>query len=302
MAPIKEQASFISRYSVAVFYIIAVVFGTGMVYLVVQAVIPSGLALASVLSASIAGIIVTGLEDGASSLELMLKRLLIWRVRIGYWLFGLFFIIPAVLLGSLLNPIFNGEPISFKDLQSPFPVLPMFFTFVVVAGVGQELGWTGFITPRLQTRFNALTSCLIRAVLVGLWHLPLFIYSSQQNPAIADFQYSGWIAQKGFLVAFLTMVLMFQIPWSIFIGWIFNNTGGSLLLVAILHGSEVWLAYILMSAGIDPGNLDNYWGYGVVLIISAAMIVIVNGPQNLSRECSRIQHQPVNDDQAQFVE
>ena len=298
MAPITEQTRFISRYSVAVFYIIAVLLGTGMVYLVVQAVIPSGLALVSVFSASIAGIIVTALEDGVSGLKLMLKRLLIWRVRIGYWLFGLFFIIPAVILGSLLNPIFNGEPFSFNDLQSAFLVLPMFFTFVVVAGVGQELGWTGFLAPRLQARFNALTSCLIRAILVGLWHLPLFIYSSQQNPAVADFQYSGWISQKGFLVAFLTMVLMFQVPWSIFIAWIFNNTGGSILLVAVLHGSEVWLAYILMSAGIDPGNLDNYWGYGVVLIASAAVIVFVYGPQNLSRKYSRIQHQPADGSQA----
>lgn len=298
MAPITEQTRFISRYSVAVFYIIAVLLGTGMVYLVVQAVIPSGLALVSVFSASIAGIIVTALEDGVSGLKLMLKRLLIWRVRIGYWLFGLFFIILAVILGSLLNPIFNGEPFSFNDLQSAFLVLPMFFTFVVVAGVGQELGWTGFLAPRLQARFNALTSCLIRAILVGLWHLPLFIYSSQQNPAVADFQYSGWISQKGFLVAFLTMVLMFQVPWSIFIAWIFNNTGGSILLVAVLHGSEVWLAYILMSAGIDPGNLDNYWGYGVVLIASAAVIVFVYGPQNLSRKYSRIQHQPADGSQA----
>ena len=298
MAPITEQTRFISRYSVAVFYIIAVLLGTGMVYLVVQAVIPSGLALVSVFSASIAGIIVTALEDGVSGLKLMLKRLLIWRVRIGYWLFGLFFIILAVILGSLLNPIFNGEPFSFNDLQSAFLVLPMFFTFVVVAGVGQELGWTGFLAPRLQARFNALTSCLIRAILVGLWHLPLFIYSSQQNPAVADFQYSGWISQKGFLVAFLTMVLMFQVPWSIFIAWIFNNTGGSILLVAVLHGSEVWLAYILMSAGIDPGNLDNYWGYGVVLIVSAAVIVFVYGPQNLSRKYSRIQHQPADGSQA----
>lgn len=302
MAPITEKTSFITRYSVAVFYIIAVVFGAGIVYLVVQGVIPSGLALASVLSASIAGIIVTGLEDGSAGLKLMLKRLLIWRVKIGYWLFGLFFIIPAVILGSLLNPIFNGDSFSFSDMQSPFQILPMFFTFVVVAGIGQELGWTGFLAPRLQARFHALTSCLIRAVLVGLWHLPLFLYSSQQNPAIADFQYSGWISQKGFLVAFLTMVLMFQVPWSIFIGWIFNNTGGSLLLVAVLHGSEVWLAYILMSAGINPGNLDNYWGYAVVLIVSAAVTVIVNGPQNLSRKYSRIKHQPADGNQAQFVE
>jgi hypothetical protein len=119
----------------------------------------------------------------------------------------------------------------------------------------------------------------------------LFLYSRLQHPALADFPYSGWIAQKGFLVA-LGALMMFLLPWSIFYTWIFNNTRGSLLLVAVLHGSEIWVAYWMLSAGINPSNLDNYWGYGAVMVLIAIIIVIMTGSQNLSRKRKRIVHQP----------
>jgi hypothetical protein len=67
----------------------------------------------------------------------------------------------------------------------------------------------------------------------------------------------AWIQQKGFLVAFLVMMTL-NLGWSVFYTWIFTNTQGSLLLVAVLHGSEIWTAYWMARTGIDPHDLDNY--------------------------------------------
>lgn len=266
--------------------------GAGMVTLVVQGIIPSGLALLSAASASIAGVIMTGVEDGSDGLKLMLRRLLIWRVGIGPWLFAFFFIVPVSLLGFLLNPIYNGELFSFEDMRPGLDILPLFIGFFIVSGLGQELGWTGFLIPRLQACYSALTSSVIRAILAAIWHLPLLLYSRLQHPALADFPYAGWIAQQGFLVAVAVMVLMFLVPWSVFFSWIFNNTRGSLLLVAVLHGSEVWVAYWMMNTGMNPANLNNYWGYGAVMVVIAAIIVVNTGAQNLSSKDTRIMHQP----------
>lgn len=204
------------------------------------------------------------------------------------------FLVPAILFGSLLNPLFNGDPISLSNMKPAFNILPMFIVFFIVAGLGQELGWTGFLMPRLQARFGALASCVIRAILIGIWHLPLLIYSGLQPYALPDFPYGVWIVQKGFLIAFLTMVVMLILPWSIFYTWMFNNTKGSLLLVATLHGSEIWLAYCMMSTGISPNNLDNYWGYGMVMVLTAIIIVIVTGSHNLSRKHKRIVYQQMH--------
>ena len=51
------------------------VLGGGTVYLVVQGILPTGAALASALSASIAGIIMTVVEDGSGGLKLILMFL-----------------------------------------------------------------------------------------------------------------------------------------------------------------------------------------------------------------------------------
>jgi hypothetical protein len=288
----STRLNFIVRYPVVSFYLLALLLGTGTITLIIQGVIPARLVLSSALSASIAGIIMTAIIDGKAGLRLILRRVFIWRAGIGYWLFAILFLVPAVTLGSSLNPFFNGDPISFDNLKLDFNILPMFIVFLIAAGLGQELGWTGFLMPRLQTRFGALISSAIRAIVIAIWHLPLLIYSRLQPYALADIPYGVWIAQKGFLIAFVTMTLMLMLPWSILYTWMFNNTKGSLLLVAALHGSEIWLAYLMMRMGISSTNFDNYWGYGLVMILTSIIIVIVTGSQNLSRQHKRLVYQP----------
>ena len=72
-----ECLSFVNKYPIVSFFILALVLGAGTIYLVIQGVIPAGLALSSVLSASIAGIIMTAILDGKAGLKLMLSRVLI---------------------------------------------------------------------------------------------------------------------------------------------------------------------------------------------------------------------------------
>jgi membrane protease YdiL (CAAX protease family) len=287
-----SRAGFISRHSIAAFIILSLVLGGGTIFLVVQGVIPSALALLSAFSASLSGIIMNLAEDGWDGLKRMLLRLLIWRVGLTYWLFALLFIFMAILIGSQANPLFKGDQPSYSNLKLSLEIIPLFISFLIIAGLGQELGWTGFLIPRLQARYSALAASLIRAFFEVLWHLPLLFYARLQLPVLADFPYDGWIAQKGFYAALGVQFLVFLLPWSIFVTGIFNKTRGSLLLVIVLHGSEFWAAYWMLSTGIDPKNLDNYWGYGAILVITAILIVVRTGPQNLSRSQSRIMHQP----------
>lgn len=48
----------------------------------------------------------------------------------------------------------------------------------------------------------------------------------------------------------------------------------------------------MLSAGIRPASLDNYWGYGLVLFLSATLIVMFSGPAHLSSKHRRVVHQP----------
>jgi len=279
---------FINKYAIASYYILALILGGLITYLVVQRVLPAGLIIIAALSASLSGIIITAIADGKDGLKKLFSRLLIWRIGIGYWAFALFILPPTILLGFYLNPFFGGEPIDLSNIQPLYTIVPMLIMFFITAGLGEELGWTGFLTPRLQAHYNALVSSIIRGVLWGLWHSALFIYSGLDHPSLESFPYADWVTQKGFLIAMGAFILINQIPWSVFYTWMFNNSKGSLLLPAILHGSEAWMAYWILSTGINQGNFNNYWGYGLIMVLIAIIIVITSGAKNLSRKNERI--------------
>jgi hypothetical protein len=78
------MSNFFKKYAIASYYILALILGTGITYLVVQRILPAGLVLLAATAASISGIIITGLADGREGLKLLFGRLLIWRVGIGY--------------------------------------------------------------------------------------------------------------------------------------------------------------------------------------------------------------------------
>jgi|GEM_PF-534305 len=279
-----DRSGFIHKKPILSFLILALTLGTGIVYLVFQEIIPSQFALSSALSATISGIVMTAILDGKAGLKLLFSRVLIWRIGIGYWLFALLFLVPVIIIGSLANPFFNGDPFSLTDLRLSFDILPMFIGFMIVAGLGQDIGWTGFLLPRLQARYSALTSALIRAGLILVWHIPLLLFSRVRPSAFLDFPYGDWIIQNGFLNTLLSMTLL-SLPWSVFFTWLFNNTRGSLLLVAVFHGSEIWVGYLIST---DTKNLDNLWGYGLIMFIIAIMILLITGPENLSKNQKRI--------------
>ena len=111
--------SSIHKYPIAAFYILVLILGTSIIFLVFQGVLPAELALSSQFSASIAGIIMTAILDGKAGLKLLIKRLFIWRVRIRYWLFAILFLVPVIFMGSLFNPFFNGSPVSKAELPLP---------------------------------------------------------------------------------------------------------------------------------------------------------------------------------------
>ena len=44
----------------------------------------------------------------------------------------------------------------------------------------------------------------------------------------------------------------------------------------------------------EPANLDNYWGYGMVMVLTAILLVMVAGSQSLSRKHKRIVYRRIH--------
>ncbi|MCK4899830.1 MAG: CPBP family intramembrane metalloprotease, partial [Anaerolineales bacterium] len=234
-------------------------------------------------SASLAGIILTAIVSGKAGLREMFRRLLIWRAGTGWWGFALFAFALLYLGGLVLAALFSGSTLNLNLTQPLYMFIPLFIMkFFLDAGLGEELGWRGFLLPRLQARHNALVSSFIVGIVWGLWHLPLFMLEGMSP----TYEFGQAI---GVVPALLVYTIFIVIPYAILFTWMYNNTKGSLLLVFVFHASQAWFELFR-----DPDNLFGpYLGFAAILSVTAIVVVLTSGAKNLSRKNERIMLQDV---------
>jgi membrane protease YdiL (CAAX protease family) len=223
-----------------------------------------------------ASVLMTALTLGASGVALLLKRFLIWRV--GWrWFAVAALLYPAIFSGAvLINAAVAHTPIEFSgvfahrifgaDAFLPLFVVPFFFVDAI--SNGEEIGWRGYVLPRLQVRHGALAASLIVGVIWGLWHLPKFLAPGNTTPF--------WL----FMIKTMTDAVLYT--------WLFNNTRGSLLLTTILHAAGNTAGVFLPIANTAGG--DNLMTLEIQVAIQIGIAVLVTaiaGTQNLSRTAAK---------------
>src|SRR5919112_1976984 len=114
--------------------------------------------LASNVPSAVA-IVLTAMVFGRGALRKLLGRLLIWRVNPIWYL--VVFLGPAALVAGVvgLNALMGGPALS---LGMPLLGAAIFFGFSIFPGsaLGEEIGWRGYVLPRLQSRMSALSVIL----------------------------------------------------------------------------------------------------------------------------------------------
>ena len=270
------MSTIVRRYPAISLLVLAMIFGVAPLVAVAAGLLPEGASQLGALSASLAGIVLAAIEGRKGGVRELLGRFLIWRVGIQWWAFALLFtIIPSVAALYLFN-LLGGPAVDWSGLKPLSSVVPMFIMLTIFAGMGEEFGWRGFAMPRLQARYNALVSSLIVGLVWGIWHIPLFLTQGTTQ--------SEWLADAGWIPAVVSYTV-FCMAWSIQYTWLFNNTKGSVLLAAVMHGAgNVWLGgYIDVYRGHFGGILT----FTAVMAIVSIIIVLIAGPANLSRTNAR---------------
>jgi membrane protease YdiL (CAAX protease family) len=212
----------------------------------------------------IAAVAVVGLSGGIAGLQRLFERLLIWRVHVVCYAAAL--LLPAVvsLLATAVHMMFGGDAPDFGAPPITGVALPAYLQGWSVAGlivplfvqhvlygtaIAEELGWRGLALPRLQQRFNSLVASLMMGCFWAVWILPF--YWKQ-----------GWIGgnERAF-------VLLAFIPGAILATWIYNISGGSLLLCVLFNIALKVTDLVLASpAGHPLVGVCAYWMVaGVVL-------------------------------------
>jgi uncharacterized protein len=171
----------------------------------------------------IAALIVIPISQGLSGLRELGSRMIRWRVR-WYWYVLAVGLPLAVLLVTVgLNVALGAEAPSLAGVGSLSTLLTVFAVRLINpldGPMGEEPGWRGFALPGLQTTLSPLVTTLILAVLITGWHLPTFLLEGGFQPSIFVGGVVGTVA-----VTF----------WYT---WLFNHTGGSVLLVLVAHSTQ----------------------------------------------------------------
>jgi membrane protease YdiL (CAAX protease family) len=237
----------------------------------------------------VASVMMTGLTLGKDAVFTLLKRYLIWRVG-WMWFLVAFLLEPLLMLlgvyGSAwvtgIAPDYSGimaYQIFGKSAALWLFVVPFFLIDFICNG--EEIGWRGYVLPRLQARHSALISTLIVGMIWGFWHLPKFL--SDWN--IVSF---AWFMGHTMAAAFIYT-------------WVYNGTRGSLLLVTILHASSNTAGIFLpMANTVSSQNMGAYIGYVLIEWVTAVVIVLATGPARFSRTEEK-QVQEVSDEAAALI-
>ncbi len=177
---------------------------------------------------TLSAVILIGLSEGRGGIKSFLKKVLHWRVGLGWYLVVLFGVAAIAYLAIGIGMLF-GIPAPELTLPASLPrealigFLPIFFLINIFVGgpLAEDIGWRGYILPKLRERMSALKASLIIGVIWAIWHLPYFIFP-------------GWNAAVGD-IPFLWFALL-TTSWSVLFAWVYVNTE-SILMPVLFHAA-----------------------------------------------------------------
>lgn len=172
------------------------------------------------------GILLTELLDGRAGLRDFAARLLLWRVELRWYAIALFLtplLASLTLLGlSFISPVF-APGILVSDDKSGLIISAL--AAGLVAGLFEEPGWTGFVTPKLRQRYGLLTAGFLIGLMWGFWHLIVAVWGS--GTPTGEFSPLLFLPQFFFYAAVLP-------AYRILMTWVYEHTH-SLFVAILMH-------------------------------------------------------------------
>ncbi len=208
--------------------------------------------LPMLIGPSLAGVVMAYLADGKSGLRDLFSRICLWRVKSRWYSAILLF--PVLILAVQLGLV----ALLSKDFAPHF--FPMGVLIGLLAGFFEEIGWTGFATPRMRLKHSALAVGILLGAIHSLWHLA------------AD--YLGASGARGaYWMPHFTMFLVAMTAMRVLVVWVYTNTG-SVLLAQLMHTSSTGSLSILVPLSLSPRNDTIFYGVYAVALWAAVLVVV----------------------------
>jgi uncharacterized protein len=225
--------------------------------------------LAMLLGPPVAGIAMTAIVGGSAGLTEYRRRLFTWRVDGRWYALAILGAPLAVLVTDLLLSFWSPDflPAVFLSERDAGPVQaasPTGFVFMSVAvgfgaGFFEELGWTGFATPTLRTRYGIVQTAVLLGVMWGAWHF-LAVYWGSASAF-------GTVPASVFM---LVGMFSFLPPYRLLMVRVHERTG-SLLIGILMHASLTSSMLIFGPHVVGAASIANNLAFSTVLWLVAAV-------------------------------
>ncbi len=199
----------------------------------------------------VAALVVIAVADGRRGFRLLGSRLLRWRVGWVWYVVALGLPVLLVLVTGIATwwlgaPAPDLSAVVWADVAV---VLAIRVVNPTDSALGEEPGFRGYALPLLQDRHTPLAAAGVLGVLAAGWHLPLVVTGDL-----------GWIGLPS------TVAITFLYVW------LFDRTGGSLLVPVLFHASQG--AFTFGMLGFTAADADRAaYVYSGVLVVAVAGVV-----------------------------
>jgi membrane protease YdiL (CAAX protease family) len=213
--------------------------------------------------------VVTGLVDGTAGYRGLVARLLTWRVAARWYALALLgaplMYVALEFALSLTSAEFLPGILITSDRSA---LLLMGFGYGLLGGgFLEELGWTGFVVPRLRQRYSVLRTGLFVGLLWGAYHFSIIFWSGSHSGAlglaILVAQLFAWLPAYRVLMVWVydwteSLLVAMLMHASLTAGMLILQPlamAGATLLVWLIAFSVAWWAVVAVLAAANGGQL-----------------------------------------------
>jgi len=156
---------------------------------------------------------------------------------------------------------FGGVDLS-RFHTGAFRFLVVGLAISVAFALGEELGWRGFLVPKLAERFSFTQTAVISGIIWSTWHVPLIIFAD----------YNGGTPTWYSIACFAVMVVGISFPMA----WL-RLRSGSVWPAVLLHASHnLFIQGFFDTVTVDTGVTKYLLSeFGAVLALAAAVTGVI---------------------------
>jgi len=200
--------------------------------------------------------------DGKNELKKYILSFL--SIKFSWKIWIIFIFLVCINIFAWIIPECFGFP-RLKTLLPCIFVLPIYWLINIFFGGGQEeIGWRGYIMPRLENKFGYLIGSLLLGIIWACWHIPFWFTPETFQSYISIFPY-----------------LLFTTGLSYIFSYVINLSDGKLLSGVIIHANINTFVALFPVGIMKKDEIQiRFWIFSVLLFIIGITIAIIRTIKN----------------------